>query len=633
MIRSSLLPPFEPIAQPLRMHWRRFRARFGLPGVRLLHDLRYTLPSNDLVDGRRGERVIRYLIARRYMRDREVDRPRPLSLELALRVHSVEYLASLDNPAEIARIFATEHSTDQNPAAVLEAQRWATAGTVEAAMTAHRYPWITSPVVNLGGGFHHARRTRGAGFCALNDVAIAIAKLRAEDMKKNILVVDLDLHHGDGTRSIFADDPTVYTYSVHNQSWDDSPAVASLDVELGPGVGDQTYLRAVRDTLPEAFERAQPGFVFYVAGADPAATDVLGDWRISADAMAERDRMVFERTRNLPTVMVLAGGYGPNAWRYPARTIAFLQSSVDTPIPTIEERSIGRFRSIRQSLADGVLRGERDHPERLDDLRITEEDIYGDLFSKVPDKRLLGFYSTFGLELAFEQYGLAKHLRERGYEHFFIDPEALKQRVGHGVRVYGDATKRDVLIELVLSDFVFKVPASAEGRPALFMRLLCIEWLLLQDPRKTREPSSRGARSPLLPGQKHPGLGCLSIVIGMLIMACERLGYDGITVVPAHFHVAAQARRLFTFLEPEAEAYYLALARATSGLPLDQATIAVGAGRIIDKSSGEPAPWRPARMVLPISDSLKGYLASKEYEHRVEDAIHRLPLERAATSD
>ena len=123
-----------------------------------------------------------------------------------------------------------------------------------------------------------------------------------------MLVVDLDLHHGDGTRSIFADDDRVFTASVHAEHWDESPAIASLDIALGPGVGDDTYLRAVDDMLGEAFARGRPDLLIYVAGVDVGAGDALGGWRVSASGIAERDRLVLERARGLPTAMVLAGG-------------------------------------------------------------------------------------------------------------------------------------------------------------------------------------------------------------------------------------------------------------------------------------------------------------------------------------
>ena len=596
-------------ADALSRRVRRFRRGFGLPGARLVFDARYALPSGDVVDGKRAEKILDHLGRERILFGTRPEAPTALRIRDVMRVHDADYLATLDEPDVLERLFASRRSGGAPVASILEAQRWATAGTVSAALTALRYPWIKSPVFNLGGGFHHARRASGSGFCALNDVAIAIDRLRARGFAGKVLVIDLDLHHGDGTRSIFADDPLVYTCSVHARSLDDSPAVASLDVELGAAVGDETYLRTILDTLPEAFERAQPQLVFYVAGADVAAGDALGEWRLSAGAVARRDRAVLERARGIPTVVLLAGGYGQDAWRFPARTLVWLLTGDDVPIPSADERALDRFRAIKDSLSEVALR----RPQQADDeaLTFTEADLFGDLFDKTPDRRFLGFYSSFGLELAFERYGLAEHLRSKGYDAFVIADERAARAANQSLRVYADATRTETLIELALTDL--HVDPGA--------KLLSIEWLLLQDPRGELLPGA-----PLLPGQKHPGLGCLRIVLGMLVMVCERLGYDGITLIPAHFHVATVARRLFTFLDPADEAYFLALARATIGLSIADASLLIGGRQVLHAAGREPAPYRPARMVLPVSDALRSRLEDAGYARTVEERARELDL-------
>jgi hypothetical protein len=397
----------------------------------------------------------------------------------------------------------------------------------------------------------------------------------------------------------------VFTASIHAEHWDESPAIASLDIALGPGVGDDTYLRAVKDMLGEAFDRARPELVIYVAGVDVAVGDALGGWRISPAAIAERDRLVLERARGRPTAMVLAGGYGPDAWRYTARTLVWLLTGEDRAIPAQHERALFRFREIRRHLRSHEL---REQPEGVDAVfQITEEDLYGDLLRKEPDPRFLGFYTEYGLELAFERYGLAEHLRNKGYEHYVVQCEQRRDGNGQTLRVLTADEAREPLIELVVND-----SRDVEGK-----RLLSIEWLLLQDPHA--KPSGS-----LLPGQKHPGLGGSSIVVGMLVMACERLGYDGLTLVPAHFHIAALARRLFVFLEPADEAYFLALCDATRGQPLHQATETIARAGVIDLRTGAPVGWRPSRMVLGISRAMKDELADPSYALRVEQAAAEL---------
>src|SRR6185295_17476200 len=127
------------------------------------------------------------------------------------------------------------------------------------------------------------------------DVAVAIAELRARGFAAPVLVVDLDLHDGDGTRSIFAEDPTVHTFLVHNLSTPDERglrAVASTSIELQGEVEDAEYLAAVREHLPPLFPSFRPELVFYVAGSDPAADDRIGNWKITAAGMLERDLFV-----------------------------------------------------------------------------------------------------------------------------------------------------------------------------------------------------------------------------------------------------------------------------------------------------------------------------------------------------
>ncbi|NUO49575.1 MAG: histone deacetylase [Polyangiaceae bacterium] len=584
------------------------RSRFGLPRARLVYHPSYRLPDDPLVDSRRAERVLEYLALQRWIDPGSVIRPPRLRVADLLRVHGADYLSRLDDPKELERVFGGHGGTPSQMAQVIEAQRWATSGTVLAASLALRFPWIHAPVINLGGGFHHARRDHGGGFCAFNDIAVAVDRARADGFSGRVLIVDLDAHHGDGTRSMFADDERVTTFSMHGVSWDPSPVASAIDVELGPAVGDETYLAALEDHLPEAFARSDPALVFYVAGTDVALGDPLGGFRLSADAIAARDRLVLERTRPVPTVMLLAGGYGPDTWRYTARTLVWLFSGEDRPIASSDQRALAAFRKIRASIGGAALSG-TGAAASDDGFGITEADVYGDLVAKEADPRFLSFYSGYGLEIAFERYGLAEHLRRRGYPEFEISREKPRPGGGQGLRVYADRTKREILLELLIDDVVVEST-----------QLLSIEWLLLQDPRRGAQ-----AGQPLLPGQKHPGLGGLRIVIGMLVMAAERLGYEGVTVVPSHFHVAAQARRLMKFLDPADEAFFLALSAATAGLTLFEASKAIAAGAVTDEE-GKPVHWRPSRMVLVTGPTLAARLESPEYAREVEKAARTLRL-------
>lgn len=601
------------LARAAKRELRRLQARWGLPRVRLIYHPAYRLPDDPLVDGRRGERILEYLALRRWIDPSTVIRPPRLRVADLLRVHGADYLSRLDDPKELERVFGGRLHTAENAALVLETQRWATSGTVLATSIALKYPWIRSPVYNLGGGYHHARRDQGTGFCAFNDVAVAVDRARAEGFNGNVLIVDLDAHHGDGTRSMFADDERVTTFSMHGETWDSTPVARAIDVPLGPAVGDETYLRTLDAHIEEAFARAKPSLVFYVAGTDVAMGDPLGGFRLSPEAIAERDRTVLERARGTPTVVVLAGGYGLDTWRYTARTLVWLLSGEDRPILSSDERALASFRRIRNSLASASL-STLGGAAPADDFALTEADIYADLMGKAADPRFLSFYSAYGLEVAFERYGLAEHLRSRGYPDFEITSDPPRPGGGQGLRVYANRTHHDILIELLVDEVV------AGGS-----RLLSIEWLMMQDPWREPKPGE-----PLLPGQKHPGLGCLPIVVGMLVMAAERLGYEGVTHVPSHYHVAAQGRRLFRFLEPADEAFFLALNRATAGMTLFEASNAIAAGRVVD-DTGAPVFWKPSRMVLPTGEALKAKLASAAYAREVETAARDLRPSRPSS--
>ncbi len=556
-----------------------------------------------MLDGRRGERILSYLLEEGALAPEDVLVPRELPMRDALLVHTDDYLESLDRPETLGRMFPNVDAAS-SPATLFHAARLAAGGTVLAAEWAVKHSFITTPILNLGGGFHHAKRSSGAGYCALADVAIAIAVLRRGGFLGRVLIVDLDAHHGDGNLELFADDPTVFTYSIHLGDLTRTPAVMNLDVELSPGTGDATYLRALRETLDLAMMRARPALAFYLAGADVAKNDLIGTFRLTDDAIARRDQFVLRTLTRIPTVVCLAGGYGPEAWRHPARTALWLLTGDDQPIASREEVKLAAFRAIKSSLSPRKLRVGTDDDATI----LTEADLYGDLVQKRPTPGFLGFYSSVGLEVAAERYGLLGHLRARGY-----DPEIVIERDAagrHTLRFFGDESRTELLIELAIDTLI------EHDR-----RLLSIEWLLLQDPRRPPE-------RPLLPGQRYPGLGCLDIVIGMLVMAAERLDLDGLSLVPSQFHVAQSARRLFRFESPLAEARHLWLAQAVAHLPRHEGIAAISSGRVRDTTSGEPVRYEPERMILPVSARMKAALDAEQFSRAVEDhAAHLHPLE------
>lgn len=186
--------------------------------------------------------------------------------------------------------------------------RLATGGTVLAARLALRH----GIACNTAGGSHHARRAQGAGFCTFNDVAVASLVLLAEGAAQNILVVDLDVHQGDGTADILAADPRVFTFSMHGDRNYPARKIASdLDVALPDGTGDTAYVERLAAILPELSAQAPWDIVFYNAGVDVHAEDRLGRLALSDDGLRGRDEMVISHFRALgiPVCGVIGGGY------------------------------------------------------------------------------------------------------------------------------------------------------------------------------------------------------------------------------------------------------------------------------------------------------------------------------------
>lgn len=170
--------------------------------------------------------------------------------------------------------------------------------------------------VSLAGGSHHANYESGAGFCVFNDVAVAARVMQAEGLARKIAIIDCDVHHGDGTASIFTGDSSVFTASLHcEDNWPREKPPSDLDVGLKKGEGDAAYLKALTGLVAQVFARSEPDLVFYNAGVDPHADDRLGLLRLTDDGLRERDRRVAEacRSRDVPLVGVLGGGYEKDA--------------------------------------------------------------------------------------------------------------------------------------------------------------------------------------------------------------------------------------------------------------------------------------------------------------------------------
>jgi acetoin utilization deacetylase AcuC-like enzyme len=193
--------------------------------------------------------------------------------------------------------------------AMVERSRRSSAGTVAACRAA-----LTDGVaVNLAGGTHHAFAAKGEGFCVFNDSAVAARALQAEGSVRRVVVVDCDVHQGNGTASIFASDDTVVTYSIHGaNNFPYRKERSDVDVPLPDGTRDEEYLAALARTLPPVLRDARAGLAIFVTGADPHENDRFGRLKLTAAGIAARDRYVFAACREagIPVAASMAGGYG-----------------------------------------------------------------------------------------------------------------------------------------------------------------------------------------------------------------------------------------------------------------------------------------------------------------------------------
>jgi acetoin utilization deacetylase AcuC-like enzyme len=191
---------------------------------------------------------------------------------------------------------------------MVERARRTSGATVAAARAALR----DGTAANLAGGTHHAFRDRGEGFCVFNDSAIAARALQSEGLVERVVVIDCDVHQGNGTASIFRDDPSVFTFSIHGaNNFPFAKEEGDLDLELPDGTGDREYLDALERGLAEALERSNADVALYLAGADPYFDDRLGRLALTKQGLLGRDRMVFEACERagLPVAVTMAGGY------------------------------------------------------------------------------------------------------------------------------------------------------------------------------------------------------------------------------------------------------------------------------------------------------------------------------------
>jgi acetoin utilization deacetylase AcuC-like enzyme len=233
--------------------------------------------------------------------------PARVSRDDLLLVHTADYVDRFTG----GRLNADEERRLGFPwsESLVERSYRAAGGTSEAA----RYAVTHGIAMNLAGGTHHAFPDHGEGFCVFNDVAIAIRALQRDRAIERALVVDLDVHQGNGTHAVFAGDDRVFTFSMHgDRNYPFRKVAGSLDIDLHDRMGDDEYLNLLVNALPAAVARSHADLVVYLAGADPHENDRLGRLSLTFDGLARRDSFVIEQCREvgLPVVVTIAGGYG-----------------------------------------------------------------------------------------------------------------------------------------------------------------------------------------------------------------------------------------------------------------------------------------------------------------------------------
>ncbi len=564
-------------------------------------------------DARRPFRILSYLETRNLLKRGTLRRAKAITIDQLKMVHDHQYLHSLEKDGALESIlgFSLDNKSQDK---FLCFQRMMCGGTLRAARLATKRLEVA---VNLGGGFHHASASHGSGFCVFNDVALAIAQLRVQGFCDPILIIDLDLHDGDGTRSIFADDPTVHTFSIHNKTLGSDEAVASTSIELGPGVHDSQYLDALEKHLPPLINEFNPGLVFYLAGSDPGASDKLGNWKISLEGMLTRDRLVMNLIRpgdpgdpdvDIPCVILLAGGYGNNAWRHGAAFFNWLLSgkkSLNLPqeleLPVNHYRRLTRLMKTPVLMADEKSDSNQKPQQDENDWGLNEEEL--GMPGQNVETRFLGTFSRYAVEFALVEYGLMNRLHRLGFKDLRLAID-LDDPLGHTLRVQTGGVDPLVVLELKLK---IDRPRNCD------LAFLNVEWLLIQDSRSRFEMSRA-----LLPGQKYPGLGLLRDTAAVLVVLCERLELDGLAFTPTHYHLAALSRPLALCPDPVQEGRFRALKKAVSGLDLRSAGMAVESGKVMDDSSGDFFVWVPSRLVIPVSKNQKMGFESAEFRKLME---------------
>ena len=269
---------------------------------------KYPLPKGHRFPMEKYELLPQQLLLEGTCEPENLFEPKMPAEEDILAVHTQEYFESLLNLTVDKR--AVRKIGFPLSEALIERELRIVQGTIEACEYALKY----GIAMNIAGGTHHAYTDRGEGFCMLNDQAIAARYLQKNNLVKKILIVDLDVHQGNGTAEIFQNDDSVFTFSMHGAgNYPFKKEKSDLDIAVPDGSGDEYYLQKLKETLPMLIEEQNPDFIFYLSGVDILETDKLGRLNCTIEGCKERDRYVLQMCKDLdiPVQVSMGGGYSP----------------------------------------------------------------------------------------------------------------------------------------------------------------------------------------------------------------------------------------------------------------------------------------------------------------------------------
>jgi acetoin utilization deacetylase AcuC-like enzyme len=542
-------------------HWRWWDR-----GVPIWYDVEYRLPLSSFgqrwaLDARRADLVAWYLLEHKWIRPQNLRSPARARYDAIARVHFETYLEQLASPETLAAIFGVD-PWDIPVDEVMRTVRLGVGGTIEAA----RDSLVRrGAAFNLFGGFHHAAPGRGAGLCALNDIAIAIAALRDDGFGGQVVVLDLDAHPPDGTAACLLQDGRSWIGSLSGGA---SSLIPGADETVLPaGCDDSTYLAALEGLLERM---PAPDLAMVVAGGDVLAGDKFGGLGLTVDGVRRRDLRVARLLHGVPSVWLPGGGYHPLSWQLLAGTALAVLWHTRRTIPTDEDPLRTRFARIYRHLDDP-------RPATHD---LSLDDVAADLrLTSRTGHLLLDLYSADRVEYTLYRFGILDFLERRGYSHLRVAIDTASAG-GDRVSVFGRAGGDEhLLIDCVAAR------ARVENAGVLY-----VHWLALRDPLARFSPSR-----PPLPGQDVPGLGVSREVAELLMLIVERLGLAGMAFKPAWYHMAYVIRKRFQFVAPDVQGRFEAMLRDFASISLIDVSLALAADRV--RLNGEPYTWQPETMV------------------------------------